>query len=100
MGLDIDSAIPEEWTQPLADTSAPQWMGAFTRLEVLIVVRGTSETTGCVCFEVAEDGRLQSVTVEAEIVRECCFRRIQVVGSLGKQWFVDPDPAAIVGEQA
>ena len=33
-------------------------------------------------------------------MQDCCFQRIRVVGSLGKQWFVDPDPAGVVGEQA
>ena len=58
MGLDIDLAILEEWTQPLNVTLAPQWMGAFSRLEVLIAVWGTSEAIRCICFEVAKDGRL------------------------------------------
>ena len=81
------------------DTSAPQWMGVFTRHEVLIVVRGTLEAIGCLRFDVAEDGRLRRVTAEAEIVTHSCFHhRIRIIGSLGKQWLIDPDPAAIDGE--
>ena len=98
MSLEIDRTIPQTWAQPMHDTSMPQWMGAFAGHEVLIAVRGTSEAIGCLCFDVAEDGRLRRVTAEGEVVAQCCFQRIQIIGSLGRQWMIDPDPAAIEGE--
>ena len=98
MSLEIDIAIPHTCTQPMHDTSTPQWMGAFTRHEVLIAVRGTLEVMGCLCFDVAEDGRIWRVIAEVEIVTQCCFQRIRIIGSLGRQWLIDPDPAAIEGE--
>lgn len=39
MTQDIEEALPEAWATPL-ESSAPRWMEAFTRFEVLIVVRG------------------------------------------------------------
>ena len=59
MIADISEAIPAEWTQP-AQLHAPSWMGAFTRTEVLIGVRGCSRTT-MLFFEVEVAGRLRRV---------------------------------------
>lgn len=40
MCFEIDSAIPDTWTQPALDMPrAPQWMGAFTRHEILIALK-------------------------------------------------------------
>ena len=36
---DIEELTPAAWTDP-ADSPTPAWMGAFTRLEVLIAVGG------------------------------------------------------------
>ena len=56
---DILEANPEQWTQQGA-LVAPKWMGAFTRTEVLIAVRGCGGDT-TLFFEVEAAGRLQRV---------------------------------------
>lgn len=69
----------------------------FIRRAVLITVRGSSETIGCICFKVIVDGQLQRVAVETELLTECCFQRVL---SFGKEWFVDPDPTMVAEAQA
>ena len=56
MVSDIIEAIPEHWLQQQS-AHAPHWMGAFTRTEVLIVVRGCTSTTS-LFFEVGAVHRL------------------------------------------
>ena len=90
MIADISEAIPAEWTQP-AQLHAPSWMGAFTRTEVLIGVRGCSRIT-MLFFEVEVAGRLRRVQEEAAIIGGCTFQRIRVVGARDRRWQVDPDP--------
>ena len=90
---DIETAIPEAWLQPRLQLPI-SWMGAFTRLEVLIAVRGTTEDC-TLMYEVGEGGRLHRVRCESELVGECVFQRIRVVGACGKTWHIDPDPDTI-----
>lgn len=90
---DIEISIPETWLQPRMQTPI-NWMGAFTRLEILIAVRGsTGDDT--LFYEVGEGGRLHRVRTESEIVVDCIFQRVRVVGVCGKMWHIDPDPDAI-----
>ena len=96
MIADVLEAIPAQWTQP-AQLHPPAWMGAFTRTEVLIGVRGCSPTT-MLFFEVEAAGRLRRVPEEADIISSCTFQRIRVVGTRDRRWQVDPDPAGISGE--
>ena len=53
---DILEAIPEHWMQEQS-AEAPHWMGAFTRTEVLIAVRGCTSTTS-LFFEVGIAGHI------------------------------------------
>lgn len=93
MVSDIEDALPAEWLEPIA--SGPiSWMGAFTRLEILIAVRGCTEHT-TLFFEVGESGRLHRVPTEAAVVADCVFQRIRIVGACGRTWHIDPDPDAI-----
>lgn len=62
---DIEEVIPMAWTHPL-ETTAPTWMGAFTRLEVLLAVRGCSEDCQ-LFFEIGTCGRMQRVLQETEL---------------------------------
>ena len=78
---DIEEVISEAWTRPL-ETPAPTWMGAFTRLEVLLVVRGCSED-GQLFFEIGACGRMQRVLQETELISQCTFQRIRVDGVFG-----------------
>lgn len=64
-----------------------------------MAVRGSLESTRCICFDVVGDGRLQTVGVEAHIVTRCYFQRVRIIEALCKQWFVDPDLATITDEQ-
>ena len=75
---DILEAIPEHWMQQQS-AEAPHWMGAFTRTEIFIAVRGCTSTTS-LFFEVGNVGRLQRVTSEDSIVSSCIFQRIRVIG--------------------
>ena len=77
---------------------APHWMGAFTRIEVLIAVRGCTSTTS-LFFEVGIAGRLQRVTSEDNIVTSCIFQRIRVIGIRDRQWLIDPDPDIVTRDQ-
>ena len=76
---DIEEVIPEAW------------MGAFTRFEVLLAVRGCSEDCQ-LFFEIGACGRMQRVMQETELVLQCTFQRVRVVEHLDRQWHVDPDP--------
>ena len=67
----ILKAILEQWTQQ-GTLVAPTWMGAFTRTEVLIAIRGCSGDT-TLFFEVETVGKLQWVQREAELVSACTF---------------------------
>ena len=91
---DIEEAIPESWTEPLFG-SAPIWMGAFSRLEILIGVQGCSGDRVWF-FEAGSFGRLQQVEEESSLILSCGFQRIRVVGFRERQWLVDPDPATAV----
>ena len=87
---DIEEVIPEAWTHP-SEAPAPAWMGAFTRFEVLLAVRGCSEDCQ-LFFEIGACGRMQRVMQETELVLQCTFQRVRVIGHLDRQWHVDPDP--------
>lgn len=69
-------------------------MGAFTRFEVLIAVRGCTEQT-TLFFEIGEGGRLHRVSIEATLVAECVFQRVRIVGICDRTWHIDPDPDSI-----
>ena len=77
---DIEEVIPEAWTHS-SKTLAPAWMGVFTRFEVLLAVRGCSEDCQ-LFFEIGACGRMQRVMQETELVLQCTFQRIRVVGHL------------------
>ena len=70
-------------------------MGAFTRTEVLIAVRGCTSTTS-LFFEVGIAGHLQRVTSEDSIVTSCIFQRIRVIGIRD---LIDPDPDIVTRDQ-
>ena len=53
---DILEAIPEQWMEQ-QNAEAPHWMGAFTRTEILIAMRGCTSTTS-LFFDVGILGRL------------------------------------------
>ena len=73
---DITEAIPEQWTLQTI-SSAPAWMGAFTRIaEMLIAVIGCSQET-TLFFEVGPGGQLQRVQLEAGLVSYCIFQQGQ-----------------------
>ena len=55
------------------------WMGAFSRLEVLIGVRGCSGDRVWF-FEAGSFGRLQQVEESSSLILSCCFQHIRVVG--------------------
>ena len=90
---DILEAIPEHWMQQQS-ADAPHWMGAFTRTEILIAVRGCTSTTS-LFFEVGDAGCLQRVTSEDSMVSSCIFQRIRVIGIRDRRWLIDPDPDTI-----
>ena len=54
-------------------------MGAFTRAEVLIIVRGCTSTM-TLFFKVGVVGQLQRVQVEDNLVSSYTFQRILVIG--------------------
>ena len=87
-------AIPQGWSTPLA-LVAPQWMAAFTQLEVLVAARACSNSSSCLFFEVQVAGRLIRVE-EDGLVQGCTFQRIRVVVAAGRRWWIDPDPALFV----
>ena len=93
---DISEAIPAEWTQepPLL---APSWMGAFTGTEVLIAVRGCSDSV-TVFFEIGIAGQLLRVDRESELLRLCTFQRVRVLGQRSRRWVVDPSPHLVAGQ--
>ena len=90
---DITEAIPERWTRQTL-SHAPAWMGAFTRTEVLIAVRGCSQET-TLYFEVGPGGQLQRVESEAGLISYCVFQRVRVLGAHGRVWHVDPSPDVV-----
>ena len=71
---DILDAIPAHSIQQQS-TDASHWMEMFTRIEVLITVRGCTSTMS-LFFDVGAIGRLQRVHVEDSIVLSCTFQRI------------------------
>ena len=71
MVRDIEDAWPADWFQQ-REIAPTAWMGAFTRMEILIGVRGYTEHT-TLFFEVGDRGRLHSVSAEATLVTECVF---------------------------
>lgn len=74
-------------------------MRAFTQHEVLIVVQGSSEDIGYIYFDVAEDGRgYKRITVEADIAAQRYLQWVRIIGPFGRQWYIDPDPAAVAQE--
>ena len=93
MRRDIDDALLVDWLQQ-RDPAPIAWMGAFTRFEILIAVRGCTEHT-VLFFEVGDRGRLYRVSSEATVVAECVFQRIRIVGMCDRTWHVDPDPDSI-----
>ena len=96
MIADIETAIPAEWLQPM-DSPAPIWMGAFSRLDILITVRGCAGDR-VLFFEVEDGGRLHRVRQETPLVAHCTFQRIRVIGCRDRAWHIDPDPEEIVGD--
>lgn len=96
MVSDIEDALPVAWLQPRVPTLIT-WMGAFTFLEVLIVVRGCTEHSTLV-FEVGEGGRLHRVNTETSLVADCVFQRIRIMGACGRTWHIDPDPDSITDD--
>ncbi|KAI5069888.1 hypothetical protein GOP47_0016189, partial [Adiantum capillus-veneris] len=94
MCQDIAESIQVEWLTSL-ELVALQWMGAFTRLEILVSVKACSETVPTLFFKLQGEERLQRVAVEAPQVAECCFQRIRVVGICERTCVIDPDPTAL-----
>ena len=88
MVRDIEDALPVAWLQQRAPAPIA-WMGAFTRFEVLIAVRGCTEQT-TLFFELGEGGRLHRVCIEATLVAECVFQRVRIVGKCDRTWHIDP----------
>ena len=82
-------AIPPQWFRQL-EASAPCWMGAFTRLEVLVAVRACSASGRCLFYEVQDTGCLHQVETEAPEVADCVFQRIRVLGISGRSFVIDP----------
>ena len=78
MMRDIEDALPADWFQQ-RDPALIAWIGAFTRLEILIGVRGCTEHS-TLFFEVGDGGRLHRVSAEATLVAECVFQRVRIVG--------------------
>ena len=71
-------------------------MGAFTRTEILIVVRGHSQDT-TLFIEVGPTGQLQRILSEvAGLVSYCIFQRIQVHNPV---WHVDPNLDVVTADQ-
>lgn len=87
---DIQGVLTEEWHTPF-DMGAPRWMGAFTRLEILITVRGCAEDGRCIFFEVQAEGHLVRVEEESPLVSSCLFQRVRIVAAASRRWHVDPD---------
>ena len=68
----------------------PSWVGVFTRLEILVEVRGYLQDGSCITYDVDEKGRLVS-NVHQPVLHSrlnCCV--IRVVAWDGKLWHVDP----------
>ncbi|MCO5594196.1 hypothetical protein L7F22_048220 [Adiantum nelumboides] len=76
-------------------SSSSVWMGAFTRLEVLIAARACTDSGRCLFFEVQAEGRLVRTESESPLVAECIFQRIRVVATATRKWLIDPAPAEI-----
>lgn len=69
---DVEDALPADWLQQ-RDPTPIAWMGAFTRLEILIAVRGCTEHT-TLFFEVGDGGRLHRVSIETALVTDVFSR--------------------------
>ena len=93
MVRDIEDGWPADWFQQ-RDTAPTAWMGTFTRMEILIGVRGCTEHT-TLFFEVGDRGRLHKVNAEATLVTECVFQRVRIVGVRDRSRHIDPDPDSI-----
>ena len=92
MREDIQRALIGMWQAPL-EYQAPQWMGAFTQIEILIAVKARTEQGASLFFEVHSEGRLRRVMEESPLVAACTFQRVRVVAAASRKWLIDPDPA-------
>lgn len=79
---------------PQYEVEAPAWMSTFIGLEVLIAVRGCTDSGTCYSFKVLEESQLYRTKMEPKSVPACHFQRVGIVGRFGKQWPIDPSPVA------
>ena len=85
----------QEVLRNLSYTSWPlqpgKWEGAFTRLQVLVGVRGYRVNEQVLEYEVDDDGvmraRIKSQSAELEYAT---FSKIRVLAYNGSKWFIDP----------
>lgn len=61
------------------------------RIAVLIVVRGCTAMT-TLFFKVAKGSHLLTVQVESELVADCIFQRVRVLGVYRRVWHTHPAP--------
>ena len=73
----------------------PKWEGAFTRLQVLVGVRGHLSCGRCQDYEVEEDGSICSATIQTEILQYATFSKIRVLAYDGSKWIIDPQVEAV-----
>ena len=73
----------------------PKWEGAFTRLQVLVGVRGHLSCGRCQDYEVEEDGSISSATIQTEILQYATFSKIRVLAYDGSKWLIDPQVEAV-----
>ena len=72
-----------------------RWEGTFTKFGVCIGVRGLKRGCILVALENGHEGKFKIVESISEIVNECAFKKIRIVGQQGKVWFIDPDTTFI-----
>ena len=74
---------------------AYRWEGAFTRLQVLVGVRGYCTNGNCLIYDVDGEGNMSRSGTEIEIMHYSTGAKVRVLAYDGFKWIIDPRPELI-----
>ena len=72
-----------------------RWEGAFTRLQVMVGVRGYFANGSFQDYVLDEDGVISRSLIQSEVLQYATFSKIRVLAYDGAKWIIDPQLEAI-----
>ena len=87
--------VLSNWDALNSELIISRWLGAFTRLDVLIAVRAYDNDGIFSSFEVDGDGRQIATNVESYLIAYPHLKDVRIVAYDDCKWYVHPSPEEI-----